>query len=176
FDMCAPDDREQWTRYLYLRLEPGDPAATIAAMKAIWERHTREFPFEHLFLDQQLDGQYAAQGRLAQLVGLFAALALFIACLGLFALASWAAAKRTREIGIRKVLGATAARITLLVTRDFLLLVGLGTLLALPLAWYGAHRWLEGFAFRTALGPLVFVASALAVLTVAALTVSARAI
>ncbi len=176
FDMSQPDDREQWVRYLYLRLEPGDPAATIAAVKAIWEKHTREFPFEHQFLDQQLDGQYMEQGRLARLVGLFAGFALFIACLGLFALASWTAAKRTREIGIRKVLGADAARITVLVTWDFLVLVGLGAVLALPVAWYGVGRWLEGFAFRTSVGPLVFLLATFAVLLVAAVTVSLRAL
>ena len=80
---------------------------------------------------------YEAQGRLAKLVGIFSLLAVFIACLGLFALASWTAEKRTREIGIRKVMGADTLRITYLVTRDFLFLVLIGALVAVPLAWFG---------------------------------------
>jgi putative ABC transport system permease protein len=174
FDMT--NDYEQWMRYLYLRLAPGDPAPAIARIEALWKEHTQEFPFEYQFLDQKLDEQYDAQGRLAKLVGIFSLFAVFIACLGLFALASWTAEKRTREIGIRKVMGAEVGRIVLLITRDFLLLVLLAGLVAVPLAWYGVARWLEGFAFRTPVDPLVFAAAVLLVLLIAALTVSFRAV
>ncbi|MFZ1687280.1 MAG: ABC transporter permease [Flavobacteriales bacterium] len=176
FDMAAPNDTYNWIRYLYLRLEAGDPAPVIAAARAKWNSHTTQFPFEYQFLDEQLDGQYEAQGRLAKLVGIFSLLAVFIACLGLFALASWTAEKRTREIGIRKVMGADTMRITVLVTRDFLLLVFAGALVAMPLAWFGVGRWLENFAFRTAIEPLVFVLAALVVLLIATFTVSFRAV
>jgi putative ABC transport system permease protein len=176
FDMCQPNDRGQWIRYLYLRLDAGDPAAVIAAARTIWNARTTEFPFEYQFLDDQLDMQYAAQERLARLIGLFSLLAVFIASLGLFALASWTAEKRTREIGIRKVMGADPLRITVLVTRDFLLLVLIGAVLAMPLAWFGVGRWLENFAFRTAMEPMVFVLAALVVLLIATLTVSFRAV
>lgn len=176
FDMCQPYDREQWIRYIYLRLEAGDPSAVIAAARQKWNARTTQFPFEYQFLDEQLDGQYEQQGRLAKLVGIFSLLAVFIACLGLFALASWTAEKRTREIGIRKVMGADTMRITYLVTRDFLVLVLIGALVAMPLAWIGVGRWLENFAFRTAIEPLVFVLAALVVLLIATFTVSFRAI
>ncbi len=176
FDMCMPNDYEQWMRYLYLRLAPGDPAPAIARIKALWKEHTQEFPFEYQFLDQKLDEQYDAQGRLAKLVGIFSLFAVFIACLGLFALASWTAEKRTREIGIRKVMGAEVGRIVLLITRDFLLLVLFAGVVAVPLAWIGVGRWLEGFAFRTPVDPLVFIAAVLFVLLIAALTVSFRAL
>ncbi|MEO8590547.1 MAG: ABC transporter permease [Flavobacteriales bacterium] len=176
FDMAAANDRYQWIRYLYLRLEAGDPAPVIAAAREKWNARTTEFPFEYQFLDEQLDGQYEAQGRLAKLIGIFSLLAVFIACLGLFALASWTAEKRTREIGIRKVMGADTMRITYLVTRDFLLLVLIGALVAMPLAWFGVGRWLENFAFRTVIEPLVFVGAALVVLLIATFTVSFRAI
>ena len=176
FDMAAPNDTYNWIRYLYLRLEAGDPAPVIAAARTKWNSHTTQFPFEYQFLDEQLDGQYEAQGRLAKLVGIFSLLAVFIACLGLFALASWTAEKRTREIGIRKVMGADTMRITVLVTRDFLLLVFAGALVAMPLAWFGVGRWLENFAFRTAIEPLVFVLAALVVLLIATFTVSFRAV
>ncbi|MBK8499220.1 MAG: ABC transporter permease [Flavobacteriales bacterium] len=176
FDMCQPDDTHQWIRYLYLRLEAGDPSAVITAAREKWNARTTQFPFEYQFLNDQLDMQYEAQGRLAKLVGIFSLLAVFIACLGLFALASWTAEKRTREIGIRKVMGADTLRITYLVTRDFLLLVLVGAVLAIPLAWLGVGRWLENFAFRTAIEPLVFVLAALVVLLIATVTVSFRAI
>ncbi len=176
FDMCQPYDRGQWIRYLYLRLEAGDPAPVIAAAKAKWNARTTDFPFEYQLLDEQLDGQYEAQGTLAKLIGIFSLLAVFIACLGLFALASWTAEKRTREIGIRKVMGADTMWIAYLVTRDFLLLVLLGALLAMPLAWFGVGRWLENFAFRTTIEPLVFALASLVVLAIAVVTVSFRAI
>jgi len=176
FDMCQPYDRGQWIRYLYLRLEAGDPAPVIAAAREKWNARTTDFPFEYQFLDEQLNMQYEAQGRLAKLIGTFSLLAVFIACLGLFALASWTAEKRTREIGIRKVMGADTMRITYLVTRDFLLLVLIGALLAVPIAWFGVGRWLEKFAFRTAIEPVVFIGAAMVVLLIAAFTVSFRAI
>ncbi|HPF89590.1 MAG TPA: ABC transporter permease [Flavobacteriales bacterium] len=176
FDMCSPHDITQWLRYIYIRTEGGDPTPVIEAARTEWNSRTTQFPFEYQFLDDQLDMQYEAQGRLAKLVGIFSLLAVFIACLGLFALASWTAEKRTREIGIRKVMGADIPAITYLVTRDFLLLVLIGAVLAIPLAWLGVGRWLENFAFRTHIEPLVFVLAALVVLMIATLTVSFRAI
>ena len=174
FDMTT--DIGQWLRYIYIRTEGGDPTPVIEAARKEWNARTTQFPFEYQFLDDQLDMQYEAQGRLAKLVGIFSLLAVFIACLGLFALASWTAEKRTREIGIRKVMGADTWRITWVVTRDFLLLVLIGALVAVPLAWFGVGRWLENFAFRTAIEPLVFVLAALVVLLIATVTVSFRAI
>jgi putative ABC transport system permease protein len=176
FDICLEDEEDQWLRYIYIRTEAGDPTPVIEAARKEWNARTTQFPFEYQFLDDQLDMQYEAQGRLAKLVGIFSLLAVFIACLGLFALASWTAEKRTREIGIRKVMGADTMRITYLVTRDFLLLVLIGAVIAIPLAWFGVGRWLENFAFRTAIEPLVFVLAALVVLLIATVTVSFRAV
>ncbi|HMN04199.1 MAG TPA: ABC transporter permease [Flavobacteriales bacterium] len=176
FDMCSKDHIPRWLRYIYIRTEAGDPTPIIEAARKEWNARTTNFPFEYQFLDDQLDAQYEAQGRLAQLVGIFSLLAVFIACLGLFALASWTAERRTREIGIRKVMGASILRVTWVMMRDFLLLVLIGTLVAMPLAWFGVDRWLENFAFRTALQPLVFLGAGGAVLFIAALTVSFRAI
>ena len=176
FDLCGKDDITQWLRYIYIRTEAGDPTPVIEAARKEWNARTTNFPFEYQFLDDQLDSQYEAQGRLAKLVGLFSLLAVFIACLGLFALASWTAEKRTREIGIRKVMGADTLRITWVVTRDFLLLVLVGALVAMPLAWFGVGRWLENFAFHTTIEPLVFLGAGLVVLLIATFTVSFRAI
>jgi putative ABC transport system permease protein len=176
FDMCGQHDITQWLRYIYIRTDAGDPTPVIEAARKEWNARTTNFPFEYQFLDDQLDSQYEAQGRLAKLVGLFSLLAVFIACLGLFALASWTAEKRTREIGIRKVMGADTLRITWVVTRDFLLLVLVGAVVAMPLAWFGVGRWLENFAFRTTIEPLVFLCAGLVVLLIATFTVSFRAI
>ena len=176
FDMCGPQDITQWLRYIYIRTEGGDPTPVIEAARKEWNARTTNFPFEYQFLEDQLDSQYEAQGRLAKLVGIFSLLAVFIACLGLFALASWTAEKRTREIGIRTVMGADTVRIAWVVTRDFLRLVLVGATVAVPLAWFGVGRWLENFAFRTAIEPLVFVQAALVVLMIATFTVSFRAI
>ncbi|HRH37117.1 MAG TPA: hypothetical protein PK760_02155, partial [Flavobacteriales bacterium] len=176
FDMASKNEVTQWLHYIYIRTEGGDPKPVIEAARREWNARTTQFPFEYQFLDDQLDMQYDAQGRLAKLVGIFSLLAVFIACLGLFALASWTAEKRTREIGIRKVMGASTLRIAYLVTRDFLLLVIIGAALAIPLAWFGVGRWLENFAFRTAIEPLVFISAALVVLLIATVTVSFRAI
>lgn len=176
FDMCGQHDITQWLRYIYIRTDAGDPTPVIEAARKEWNARTTNFPFEYQFLDDQLDSQYEAQGRLAKLVGLFSLLAVFIACLGLFALASWTAEKRTREIGIRKVMGADTLRITWVVTRDFLLLVLVGAVVAMPLAWFGVGRWLENFAFRTTIEPLVFLGAGLMVLLIATFTVSFRAI
>ncbi|MCC6575831.1 MAG: FtsX-like permease family protein, partial [Flavobacteriales bacterium] len=176
FDLCGKDDITQWLRYIYIRTEAGDPTPVIEAARKEWNSRTTNFPFEYQFLDDQLDSQYEAQGRLAKLVGIFSLLAVIIACLGLFALASWTAEKRTREIGIRKVMGADTLCITWVVTRDFLLLVLVGALVAMPLAWFGVGRWLENFAFRTTIEPLVFLGAGLVVLLIATFTVSFRAI
>ncbi len=176
FDMCGPHDYGQWMRYLYLRLAPGDQSSTIAQIGDRWKAQTMEFPFEYQFLDQKLDEQYESQGTLAKLVGMFSILAVFIACLGLFALASWTAQKRTHEIGVRKVMGADTSQIAVLVTRDFLWLVLIAGLIAIPIAWFGVDRWLATFAFRTQIDPFVFVGAAVAVLVIAAFTVGARAV
>ena len=174
FDMTT--DIGQWLRYIYIRTEGGDPTPVIEAARTEWNSRTTQFPFEYQFLDDQLNKQYEAQGRLAKLVGIFSLLAVFIACLGLFALASWTAEKRTREIGIRKVMGADTMRISYLVTRDFLMLVLIGAVVAIPLARFAVGRWLENFALRTAIEPVVFVLAALVVLLIATVTVSFRAI
>ena len=176
FDMTNKDQVTQWLRYIYIRTEAGDPEPVIAAARDEWNARTTQFPFEYQFLDDQLDDQYKEQGRLAELIGIFSLLAVFIACIGLFALASWTAEKRTREIGVRKVMGADTLRITYLVTRDFLLLVLIGAVLAIPLAWFGVGHWLENFAFRTAIEPMVFVGAVILLLLIAAFTVSFRAV
>lgn len=176
FDVCPGDRMTLWFRCVYVRIAAGDPRPTIDAIHRMWDGMTQEFPFEYTFLDGELEAQYRAQGVLATLVTGFAALAVLIACMGLYALASFSTERRTREIGIRRVLGAGRFTITALVTREFLLLVLAADLVAWPLAFFGVRHWLEGFAVRTAIDPWVFAAAALLVLVIALLTVLYRAL
>jgi len=176
FDMCPADQMGLWFRCVYVRIAAGDPQPTIAAIGNQWKSMTQEFPFEYTFLDSELDAQYKAQGILATLVTGFAVLAMIIACMGLYALAAFSTEKRTREIGIRKVLGADGFTITRLVTKEFLVLVILANLIAWPLAFYGVKRWLEGFVVKTAIDPLVFISAAIIVLLIAMITVLYKAI
>ena len=127
------------------RLAPGDPRAGLAALEAQWREFNPGRPFEYRFLDEQFDALYQSEERLARLLGLFALVAIGVACLGLFGLAALAAEQRTKEIGIRKVLGASVAGMVALLSRDLLLLVGIAFLLAVPAAWAVLGWWMAGF-------------------------------
>src|SRR5579863_6833477 len=109
----------------------------------------RKHPFDYQFLDEVFDSQYKAEDRLAGLMGIFTAITIVVACLGLFALATFAAEQRLKEIGIRKVLGASVGSIGSLLTRDFLRPVLIAVIIASPVAWWVMHRWLQDFAYRT---------------------------
>ncbi len=170
FDLPAPNQKILWTRNLVLRLKAGELRPMLMQLEKLWQAHANEYPFQWYMLDDKLDQQYRAQEVLSKLTNSFAVLAIFIAVLGLFALASFTAASRTREMGIRKVLGASAWQISWLVLRDFMSLAGLAVLIALPLGWYAAEKWLAGFAFRISVTPWPFVWSALLLLLIVLLT------
>ncbi|MEM1041817.1 MAG: ABC transporter permease [Bacteroidota bacterium] len=157
------------------RLEPGRTAEGLAALKATSAAFNPGAPFAYEFLDEQFGEMYEAEQRIATLSNVFAAIAAFVACLGLLGLAAHAAERRRKEIGVRKVLGASVAGVVALLSRDFLALVLAACALALPLAWLGAERWLSAFAFRLDLGPLPFLAAAAGALVLAALTVGVQA-
>lgn len=176
FDMSSPQQLPLWFRCIYVRLSSSDDQATLAAIGKQWAELTQEFPFEYSYLQDELGAQYRPQGTLATLVTGFAVLAVLIACLGLYGLASFSTEKRTREIGIRKVLGADGPAVARLVTREFLLLVLVADLIAWPVALFGVRHWLEGFAVRTAIDPWVFIGSAVLVVLVAVCTVLYKAL
>jgi putative ABC transport system permease protein len=131
--------------------------------------------FEYSFLDDTFDQAYRAERRLGSIFAIFAALAILIACMGLFGLAAHAADRRTREIGIRKALGATASQIVGLVSKEFAALVGGALVLGAPIAYVGMHHWLQDFAYRIDVGALPFVLTATGALLIAGLTVSVHA-
>jgi putative ABC transport system permease protein len=161
---------------LSLRIAGGDIRGTIAHLQETWEAFEARYPFEYYFLDQRLEQFYKAEQRLIKTFGLFSALAIIIACLGLFGLAAYTAEQRTKEIGVRKVLGASITNIFYLVSKDFGKLVIIGFVVGAPLAYVGMRTWLQDFAFRTNLGVQAFVLAGMAALLIATLTVAYQAI
>ena len=140
--------------------------------KELYERLYPSHTFEVFFLDEFYDQQYREEDRLSSVITVFAGLAIFVACLGLFGLASHSTLNRTREIGIRKVLGASLRSILTLLSKEFLVLVMLANILAWPFVYYVMKDWLDNFASRIDIGPTVFLLSGLVVLVLAFLTVS----
>jgi len=165
-----------WYGYVALRLAPGDPQEALAHVRAVWNEFAPGYPFDYKFLDEDFDRLYKNEEKLGRLFGFFAAIAVFIACLGLFGLAAYAADRRTREIGVRKVLGATPRDVVLLLSKEFTALVGVAFVLATPLAWFVMHRWLEDFAYRITLGPAVFLLAGVLALAIGFVTVSTQAL
>ncbi len=163
-------------RYLSLKVKTAQMQPVLAAIEKIWKTHFTEYPFEYVFLDEDFAQQYSAEERLGKIVSIFSMLTIFVACLGLLGLASFTTEQRTKEIGIRKVLGASAPQIILLLSRDFTRLVLLAVIIAWPIAWYGMHRWLQDFAYRIDISWWIFALAGLATLLIALLTVSLQAI
>jgi len=167
----------RWTPFnVAVRVKPENAADAVAAVRQIWDDFMPQQPFTYSFLDQGHERLYRSEQQVAGVFGMFSGLALFIACLGLFGLASYMALRRTKEIGIRKVLGASAGSVTILLTREFAVLVVIAFLVAAPPAYFGMSRWLESFAYRIDIGPGVFLWSGGTVLLVALLTVSYQAV
>lgn len=154
----------------------GELQGVLDFLQGRWQQYRPEFPFTYTFLDERYEQLYQAEHKLGQIFGVFSALAVFIACLGLFGLASYTAEQRTKEIGIRKVLGATVSNIVLMLSREFAVLVGIAMLFAWPIAYYAMGTWLQTFAYRAELHVLTFLLAALLALLLAFVTVSFQAL
>lgn len=161
--------------YVVVRVRPGHLDDTIADLKKKWTSLAPGVPFEYSFLDENFDAQYRSEQRLGSLFGIFAGVAVLIACLGLLGLASFAVQQRTKEIGVRKTFGATTTKVVILLSRDFSKWVLLANLIAWPVAWYFMRDWLDGFAYRVDLGYELFLAAGLAALVMALVTVGYHA-
>ena len=161
--------------YFTARLDPTNVPTTLGALREIGETFDPDRPFEYNFLDDRLAEFYTAEARTARIVGIAAGLAVFVACLGLLGLAAFVAERRKKEIGVRKVLGASVGSIVLLLSKDFARLVLVAAVLAAPLAYVGLRQWLDGFAYRVELGPGVFFLAGALALAIALATVSVRA-
>ncbi|MDZ7772600.1 MAG: ABC transporter permease [Balneolaceae bacterium] len=156
---------------ILVRLADGQVSGGLEAVRRAWNRHVTDRPFYYHFLDEQLDRQYRTEQRLANIFWVFTVIAIFIACLGLLGLSAYTAERRTKEIGVRKVLGATVSGIVVLLSRDYLKLVALGFVIAAPAAYYVMGQWLADFAYRITIGPGIFLAAGGTALLVALATV-----
>jgi putative ABC transport system permease protein len=163
-------------QYISLRVRTQNLSGTLGYLKSTWDRFIPGKPLEYTFLDNDYAALYDNEQRTRRLFSVFSGLAIFIACLGLFGLASFAAEQRTKEIGIRKVLGASVARIFVLQTQEFAKWVILANIIAWPVAYYFMTSWLQNFAYRIDLSVWIFIISGLAALLIALLVVSYQAI
>jgi len=162
--------------WMMVKTRSAEVSGLLASMKKTWESFHPDMPFSYTFLDERFNETYKAEQKTGQILGTFAGLTIFVACLGLFGLATFTAEQRTKEIGVRKVLGASVAGIIALLSRDFLKLVMVALLIATPAAWWLMHRWLQEFAYKIDVAWWVFaLAGALAVL-VALCTISYQSV
>ncbi len=161
---------------LLIRIRPENMQETIAMIKDTWNTFIPEIPLNYRFLDEDMHEEYANDERWATIINYSSLFAIFIACLGLFGLVTLTVSSRVKEVGIRKVLGASVLQISGLFAKDFVKLVAIGVLIASPIAWYGMNEWLTNFAYHISIGPLHFVLAALIVLFIALATISFQTI
>ena len=165
------------TRNAYsLKLASANMAKTIAAVKATWDNYFPNDPFNYYFLDEVYDQQYKADNLYGKVFTLFSFLAILIACFGLLGLSAYNILQRTKEIGIRKVMGASVQNVLFILSKEFMILVGISLLLAVPVAWWVMHNWLQEFAYRISIHWWVFVIAGLLAVLIALVTISFQAI
>ena len=170
-------DKYNNASYYNLRLNPNQPASkSVATVEAIFRKNFPNLPFEYQFVDKVYAAKFASEERIGSLASVFAILAILISCLGLFGLASFVAEQRTKEIGIRKVLGASVGSLWSLLSKDFVLLVLIALFIATPLAYYGMNEWLQKYSYRAELSWWIFVLAGMGALVITLLTVSFQAI
>jgi ABC-type antimicrobial peptide transport system permease subunit len=163
-------------RQASIKLSTTNMASTMQSIKKIWQQTFPGYVYEYRFLDDKIAGFYQQENQLSQLYKIFAAIAIFLSCLGLYGLASFMAAQRIKEVGIRKVLGATAGSIIYLFWKEFILLIAIAFAIATPIAWYFMHQWLQNYAYRIEVSWLIFLAGGIAAIMIALATISFQAI
>jgi hypothetical protein len=168
---CATESQP----FLYVKVAPGNIKQAIAAVETVWKEFNADYDFAFNFLDESFDLTYKSDLRTGQLFTIFAFMAILISCLGLFGLVTYTAETKTKEIGVRKVLGASVSGIIMMLSKEFLILVGIAVLIAFPPAYYMLDRMLQDYAYRIDLSWWMFAASALIVIVLTLLTVGWRA-
>jgi putative ABC transport system permease protein len=166
----------QTNGFMSFRIDTRDISGTIALLRDKWNKFLPGQPFEYFFLDDRFYELYRAEQQLGKIFGIFAVLAIFVGCLGLFGLAAFIAERRTKEIGIRKALGASVSNIIRLLSKEFVILVAAANVIAWPAAYMIMNQWLKDFAYRTSLNFITFLAAGAAALIIALLTTSYQAI
>ncbi|TMI87518.1 MAG: FtsX-like permease family protein [Bacteroidetes bacterium] len=162
--------------YLIVHAKTADISSLLKSISASWHKLNPNEPFEYSFIDEDFQKNYEAETRLTAIVGYFTVIAILISCLGLFGLATFSAEQRTKEIGVRKVLGASVTGIVALLSKDFLKLIAISILIASPVAWWIMNKWLRDFAYRTNISWTVFVITTVVALLIALITISFQAI
>ena len=160
----------------YAKISGQNIPATLQALNDTWRRYVAHRPFEYHFLDDNYNMLYHNEQQTAKIFSTFSTLAIFLACLGLFALAGYISVQRAKEIGIRKVLGAEVMQIVMLISRDFVRLVAIASLIAFPVAWLSMKSWLQGFAYRIDINWWVFLAAGMVTTLIALLTIGFQAV
>jgi putative ABC transport system permease protein len=160
------------TNNVQIRLSASNISTAVSAVESVWKANFQDAPFQYKFLDQDFDSQYAADKKRGKIFVGFSVLTIIITCLGLLGLIAFTTEQRQKEISIRKVMGASLSGLAALIIRNFVFLVLLSCLIALPVAWYFMHKWLDLFPYKEGLRPMTFILSALVVLLIAVLTVS----
>ena len=164
-------------RWIYnIKISPEDIAGTLSYLKTKWEQFVPDRPFTYTFLDEKIDEFYKGEKKIGVIFRYFTFLTIFIACLGLLGLASFMAEQKTKEIGIRKVLGASVTSIVVHFLQGFMKWVVIAMVIAFPAAWYGLDQWLQNFAYRTGIGWWVFIFAGAAAMGIAIFTIGFQAI
>ena len=158
-----------------IKLETKNISATLHSVKTIWEQTLPDFVYEYNFLDDKIAGFYKQESQLARLYEVFAAIAIFLSCLGLYGLALFMAVQKTKEVGIRKVLSASAYKIVYLFSKEFIMLIAIAFAIALPISWYFMHNWLQNYAYRIIISWWLFAAGGFAAIVIALTTISFQA-
>jgi putative ABC transport system permease protein len=161
---------------IMVKVAGNETAKVVEFLKKNWKENFPLRPFEFHFLDQEFDEMYKAETRVSEILGIFSIVTIFISCLGLFALIAFISEQRTKEIGVRKVLGASVVSIVLLLSRDFVKLMLIAITIAFPLAYYGMNKWLSDFAYQIQINPWTFVFVGFAALAIALFTISFQSI
>ena len=166
-----------WFNMIHIKFDPTHSIAdNLASTTEIFKKYNPNYPFNYEFVDEDYANKFTSEQRIEKLASLFTLLTILISCVGLFGLASYMAQNRIKEIGVRKVLGASVSGITTLLSKDFLKLVGISLIIAIPISWYVMHQWLQDFAYRITLSWWIFVLAGLLALAIAFITVSYQAI
>jgi ABC-type antimicrobial peptide transport system permease subunit len=159
-----------------IKLDSKNLTSSMTAIEKIWDNVYPDFVFEYKFMDDKVESFYKHENQIAQLYKTFALIAIFLSCLGLYGLASFMAVQRLKEVGVRKVLGATSAHIVYLFSKEFILLIAVAFGIAAPVSWYFMHNWLQNYPFRINLSWWVFLAGGLVSVVIALTTVSFQAL
>jgi ABC-type antimicrobial peptide transport system permease subunit len=163
--------------YMYIRLKPNvNTEKAMAKTESIIKKNNPGYPFNYIFVDEEFNKQFKSEMLIGKLSRVFAVLAIIISCLGLFGLAAYTAERRTKEIGIRKVLGANVTGIAGLLSKEFIQLVGISAVIAFPLSWWAMHQWLQNYAYRVTISWWVFIVAGVTALLIALITISSQAV